>query len=388
MPSQSHGRACLLVALCLITVFFIAKPSRDGFQFGFRRGRSTGHGISNSTLGFQRILVISAPWRTDRKDSLTLAASHTGLGLEWIPGVNASDINEKAFPPGNWRAIPRGNVGSWRAHMDALRIVVERNLSTALIMEDDVDWSFTVRKQLMDFAVASQHLPGMIEQAESKKEVHVPATEDTNQKKALDLEEQARRSTLPLPSSPRSPASPDDPYGRAHDILWLGHCGTSLPPSSRSPNRLLLPSDPSVPSPQNLKASHTAPLDAISSLYPPHTRVYHRTSRTLCTLAYAVTQRGARKMLYEHGIRNFDKGYDFALSEWCDGETRNMGERPVCLTSSPPVFSHFWPGDGEAGGGKSDIMGVGAGGVERESAYLVGSVRGGYAGAVEVGIEV
>jgi hypothetical protein len=49
------------------------------------------------------------------------------------------------------------------------------------------------------------------------------------------------------------------------------------------------------------------------------------------SLAYAVTQRGARKIMYEHGIRNFDKGFGEALGEWCAGLTKNMGERPVCL---------------------------------------------------------
>lgn len=225
--------------------------------------------------------------------------------------------------------------------------VVERNLSTALILEDDADWDERIQKQLVAAGIASNLLPEMIEKSDSGAQTQVPAMEDpSHADEVLNPIELAKRSTALLPTSNKLAAS--NPYGRDWDILWLGHCGTSLPQqnnSSQSPpnsvaSRLMLLDDPTVPDPSYLRPSHTAPLDSISSIYPPHTRVYHRTQNTLCTLAYAVTQRGARKILYEHGLRNFDKGYDFALSEWCDGLTKNMGERPICLTSSPPICTY------------------------------------------------
>lgn len=54
-------------------------------------------------------------------------------------------------------------------------------------------------------------------------------------------------------------------------------------------------------------------------------------SNTTDSFAYAVTQSGARKILYEHGIRNFDREFGAALRKWCAGETRNMGARPRCV---------------------------------------------------------
>ncbi|KAH5551259.1 hypothetical protein HBI25_184770 [Parastagonospora nodorum] len=54
-------------------------------------------------------------------------------------------------------------------------------------------------------------------------------------------------------------------------------------------------------------------------------------SNTTKGFAYAVTQSGARKIMYEHGIRNFDREFRAALGEWCRGETRNMGEKPRCV---------------------------------------------------------
>lgn len=70
---------------------------------------------------FEKIFVINAPWRTDRKDSMSLAASYSGMNLDWIDGVDAEQIVEKAYPPGNHRFMPHGNLGSWRAHMNAVR---------------------------------------------------------------------------------------------------------------------------------------------------------------------------------------------------------------------------------------------------------------------------
>ncbi|KAH7396573.1 glycosyltransferase family 25 protein [Phaeosphaeria sp. MPI-PUGE-AT-0046c] len=360
MPSRSHGRLCLAAAVCCIISLLLLRTH-------FAIVAESGQGINNSTLGFQTILAINAPWRTDRKDSLVLASMQGGISLEWIDGINGSLIDERAFPQGNHRLMPKGNLGSWRAHIDAMRIVIERNLSTALIIEDDTDWDPRIRSQLSSVAFASQRLPDKIARAELAARNHVPSRDDIElQDSDLDPIELSRRSTLALPTTflQSFPV-----YGSDWDVLWLGHCSGSLPPKQnisamdRFPDRYMLLDDVTVPAPRVVKASPASP-------YPPHTRVYHRTHNTLCTLAYAVTQRGARKIMYEHGIRNFDRGYDFALGEWCDGVTKNMGERPLCLTSTPPIFSHFY---GNGGAGRSDIAAVGGNGVK--SGVLDKSVR-------------
>ena len=167
----------------------------------------------------------------------------------------------------------------------------------------------------------------------------------------------AKRSSIPLSDDGFSKAHP---YGRDWEILWLGHCGAVLPPPSpNSPNRVIIENDPTVPEPQYLKPMTNANLDPIGSLYQPHTRVVHQTNTTLCTIAYAVTQNGARRLLYEFAIRELVKGYDFALSDYCNGLTRGATRKtmPLCLTVQPPLFSHHF-----SERGVSDIMAVGAGG--------------------------
>jgi hypothetical protein len=145
--------------------------------------------------------------------------------------------------------------------------VIEKNLTTVLILEDNVGWDAEMRKQLHVSGCASWQLPDLTSKAE----------------------------LAPLA------ASLAKPYGTNWDVLWLGHC---------SPHQ-----------------NHSSPDRSSCS-----------SCRSNCTLAYGVTQRGARKIMYEHGIRNFDKGYEEALSEWCDGMTKNMGERPICLLSRPGIF--------------------------------------------------
>jgi hypothetical protein len=199
-----------------------------------------------------------------------------------------------------------------------------------------------------------------------------------------DITERAKRSSLPLPSLDHRDHRPNDPYGQNWDILWLGHCGADLPPASPShPDRLTLSNDPTVAAPKHLRPTSHAPQDPLATLYPPQTRLYHRTSNsTLCTLAYAVTQAGARKILYQFGVRGFSKGYDFALSDYCAGIGRDIvGDdaideeggirRPMCVTVQPPLFSHYW-----SERGSSDIMGTGAGGRESGTRYVRKSVRG------------
>ncbi|KAF2739604.1 hypothetical protein EJ04DRAFT_284957 [Polyplosphaeria fusca] len=301
---------------------------------------------------------------------MALGASYTGLTLDWIDGVSAEGMDERAYPPGDHREVSKGNKGSWRAHMNALREVIEQNLTTALIFEDDADWDFRIRGQLADFSHAARRMPSLIAQSEQLllQAKTVPDAVDATTSPVED--DLAKKSTL---STAKSTIPKQEPYGQDWDILWLGHCGAALPPpSTQSPNRIAISNDVTTPPPQHLKPMSHARLDKIGSLYPPHTRVVHQVNTTLCTIAYAVTQSGARKLMYEFGIREFNKGYDFALSDYCNGLTRYATREtlPVCITVQPPIFSHFWPEKMI-----SDIMGLGAGGRETGTRYVRWSVR-------------
>ncbi|KAF1841169.1 glycosyltransferase family 25 protein [Cucurbitaria berberidis CBS 394.84] len=377
--------------------------------------------ILNTTLGFQKILVLNLPFRTDRRDAMSLSAAVSNIKLEFVDGVTGESIKKSAYPPPEENTkLLSGIRGSWRTHMNALQRVVEQNLTTAFILEDDVDWDIRVRQNLQRFALASRVLsqnndilsaPNLKSQIEHRQN---PETEDTafkiidtnNLPKQLPSLSLSKASKNPhLRNLKHNPSGATSPYGdpSSWDILWLGHCGAGMPrsphapsskharPSTTAANLLLThPNDPTVPIPKHLKAHpFQGGPDPLATAYPPHTRIYHRsTGGELCTVGYAVTQRGARRLLHQFGLAGWNGIFDSELGRWCAGfdpdmgaqfpptklapETERKGRKErVCVTSQPPIFAHHHPLQGE-----SDIGGLGGGYARAyETKYLRYSVR-------------
>ena len=116
-------------------------------------------------------------------------------------------------------------------------------------MEDDADWDVTIKTQLQTFAVATRALQG------AKNE------------------------------------STDSPYGDDWDILWLGHCGVEC---RRDASFFLTPNDPTI-----LPPHHFLPYwrDPPSIDKPDHARLTCAASDGVCSIVYAVSYRGARRIL-------------------------------------------------------------------------------------------
>lgn len=57
-----------------------------------------------------------------------------------------------------------------------------------------------------------------------------------------------------------------------------------------------------------------------------------------CTLAYGVSQPGARRLLHELGLRKVSGSTDMMFRAWCDGvDGRATG---TCFTVQPQLFQH------------------------------------------------
>ncbi|KAK4126790.1 glycosyltransferase family 25 protein [Parathielavia appendiculata] len=322
--------------------------------------------ILNVTLGFQHIFVINLSTRTERRDAMTLSAALSELKITWVDGVAGKDVPDNALPGDpttRQGAFGLGNKGSWRAHMNVLQRIVRENVTSALILEDDADWDVRLKLQMQAFAQAA-----MVFTQPSNKHTLAEKYRDKPHPEFLVTQ-------LPLMTRAR-----DTPYGDGWDVLWLGHCGTEFPattePYKPSPLRVIIPNDMTVPSPSHLRAHPFALQDNLAQEYPPYTRVVHASSGTTCTQAYAVSQRGARKLLWRFGLQTLTTGWDLMLRDWCDGlYTRPMDpstnedtwgsgriKTPVCVTVQPPLFSHHY-GKGAA----SDIMAPGGGFVNKET---------------------
>ncbi|OQD77314.1 hypothetical protein PENDEC_c003G04835 [Penicillium decumbens] len=138
--------------------------------------------IKNQTLGFGKVFAINLPDRPDKRDNIVLGSSICNFQVEFVNGVTPEEIQRKTYPY-NWNPDhSQGEYGARRAHLNAIRLIVEEGLDNGVIFEDDADWDVNIKSQLQSFALAVRALQGTAETKTSS------------------------------------------PYGDDWDILWLGHC--------------------------------------------------------------------------------------------------------------------------------------------------------------------
>ncbi|KAI9800393.1 MAG: hypothetical protein M1825_004163 [Sarcosagium campestre] len=281
-----------------------------------RKTKPTGYGdIYNATLGFEKIFVVSLPERSDRRDGISLQAGVSNMSVEFMDGRKGQDIADKALPDGvNREKFPANPLGCWRGHMDTIerfvlyplfsavvrRIVnpypyarqanvcidsiVRENLTSALIMEDDVDWDIRLKSGLTDFAQGVRYLQG----------------------------------------TPKD-AVLESPYGDDWDILWIGHCGESFP---KDDDRVFeIKNDPLVPA-----KKHMSQYKDLKARFPDHTRVIHKAKGPICLFGYALSQRGAQKLLWSISVKGLHGFIDNEMAGVCAG---NGQVNTKCYSSQP-----------------------------------------------------
>jgi hypothetical protein len=307
---------CALLLLAL-TVFFFSSTFRSGSS------RASSSSIHNSTLGFEKVLAIGLPERTDKRDALALTSSLTGFHIDWIPGVKGQTIPDKAVPYGaDRKKIWENNLGSWRGHMNAVRAIIENNWSSALIMEDDMDWDVRLKTQLERFSKGSQYV--------------------------LDSQGKVTNS----------------PYGDDWDLLWLGHCGEVFPETLEEFKNLRPTDEKYIQLAKKFGIEHDEtmpPADKTTGFQDfksyPHVRWVHSTGAPICTFAYALSLRGAQKVLFDLSVDHLVGPFDNALSGLCrwGRDPEKLGMK--CVSSTPGLFFHH-KAKGSVSG-DSDIQKVG-----------------------------
>lgn len=160
--------------------------------------------------------------------------------------------------------------------------------SSALVLEDDVDWDVSIREQTYLAADAVRKL-----------------THESYHTKA--------------------------PYGLFWDVLWMGHC--SDPADFERPH--VVYDDPSsIPHKDYHGISRY-----ITTLLEEGQRSVHYSLEPLCTFAYAVTARGAMKLL-QHAMQGRGGAFDLMLMHACqDGVVE-------CISVNPEIFDPYQPGHG------------------------------------------
>ncbi|KAI1144574.1 glycosyltransferase family 25 protein [Hypoxylon sp. FL0543] len=307
------------------------------------------------TLGFEKIFVVGLPSRTDRRDGMVLQAALSNMEIEFVDGVLGKDVPDKALPSTEeLKRLEDPVVGAWRGHMNAIQEVVRRNLSSALIMEDDADWDVRLRRQLRDYALSARALTQPLAGSSNSTPAYADATyprADNGPASVPDID----FDDLPATQPPRI-----SPYGDDWDLFWAGHCGMHFPfpygpalPKGRVVHR----GDETAPQRRHLWTI-SSPYD-LKDQYPDHTRVVHHVQDACCSLAYAVTQAGARRVLREVGLKDMNEPFDLQLKSFCEGSGKPVRGPHNCLTVQPPIFNlHFSAGPK---GASSDISDHGEG---------------------------
>ncbi|KAE8348916.1 hypothetical protein BDV28DRAFT_142409 [Aspergillus coremiiformis] len=258
--------------------------------------------VKNETLGFQKILCINLPSRTDKRDAIMLGSSLTQFHIDWVEGVSGDAMDPKAYPPrlgdlGRPRMLP-GEIGSWRAHMNAIQKVVSEQLTSALIIEDDIDWDVTLKNQLQEFALGSRAVQ-------------------------------------------RDRGASGIPYGGDWDLLWLGHCGITC----HSGDPFYMMHDQTAVPRAHLPHYWQGPAVHKTVDNTNETRVICRISNSVCSYAYALTYHAAQKLLAVLSVSPFHQAmppgepiiFDVLLGRLC-----KIGYLK-CISSYPSLIGAWRP---------------------------------------------
>ena len=223
-------------------------------------------------------------------------------------------------------------------HLSMLRHIVWSEIETALIIEDDVDWSVDIKNQIEATASAVRNLTSILQQR--------------------PLNATANDTTAWTTSSTSS-------QKRGWDVLWLGHCGEYwLNPDYLSSRTVSWTDNSTIP--RRLWAGSYGN-DALDQL-PDGQRHIYPTQGAICSFAYAVTREGAKRLLIE-ADKQAEEAYDVSLQRACQrggGWGGREGEEDGlnCLSVVDELFHHYKPA--ESFGESSDIAVQAAG--EREEA--------------------
>lgn len=167
--------------------------------------------------------------------------------------------------------------------------VIERNYSSALILEDDADWDVAIRSQAPAVANAIRDLTNGVV----------------------------------------------GPWGFNWDYLALGHCGAGAVPDDKY---------------RVIQDNTTAPAEDFIALWPPekelkpNTRFVHKSTGTVCTFGYAVSRQGASKLIDRLSTSGLPLDIDYAT--FCNGGGLN------CYAVTPEIIHHQrWTGKKITSGG-------------------------------------
>jgi hypothetical protein len=171
--------------------------------------------------------------------------------------------------------------------------MVQNRIQSALIIEDDSDWDVLLKSQMLSFARG------------------VRAIQNT---------------TLPVHS----------PYGDSWNLLTVGHLGVNNQPTKEQ--RYYVTHDDPTTIGAERRDFWGKPDVSAEKLQGNYTRYVMEVYTMRGTGAYALSLRGAARLLYDQSILPNAQPIDVAISDVCRHDT---WKEPFCLGVYPPIFGLF-----------------------------------------------
>jgi GR25 family glycosyltransferase involved in LPS biosynthesis len=174
--------------------------------------------------------------------------------------------------------------------MNVLQRIVNERIQSAMILEDDADWSPFIKDQLFEMATG-------------------------------------------LRAIQKSPEGTEIPYGHNWDFLWLGH--NRIGPTDETQDLWILENDFTVP-PHKRRNSRWRQSHLPDEVRHNDTRLYFKAYAGMCLYGYAVTYEGARKILSSVSAEPRNQPVDQSLSDMCRGK---MAKGFDCYGVYPPLMA-------------------------------------------------
>ena len=126
--------------------------------------------------------------------------------------------------------------------------------------------------------------------------------------------------------------TPHSPYGDDWDLLWLGHCASRIDEADN--RRFIIENDPTVTPPKHRVNFGNFP---DMSPYDNTTRIVYAATGGVCLYSYALSYRGAQKILFHLSMSLYSRPVDFGIGDLCKQKERNF----KCISVFPQmVDSH------------------------------------------------
>lgn len=170
--------------------------------------------------------------------------------------------------------------------------MVHENIQSALIFEDDADWDVALKSQMREVARGTRFLAN--------------SSDDITR----------------------------SPYGDGWDIIWIGHCCSK--PDYNDNRRWVIPRDPTVLPPKarwEFEKPDMSPWET-GSHGDTSTRIMYIQEWGFCTSAYAISLRGAEKVIYRQSMQPFNDAIDNGLGHMCSEKVLNF----TCIAPFPTII--------------------------------------------------